>query len=204
MKCCNAPAWAMWHPGCREVVAYGCRRCGGVQMIAGREMLLKWAIEDWDASRSFLNHPTDKEYGPRADAQTQLARDSGKTKRCLGCAKVLPLVEFNARDQWDRKGNQRREVRCRPCHRAALNARRRGEVKPSVVKEPSPDLPEGVKKCAKCELVLPISEYYRRKYRGSGTAPAVPLLRRECRECGKRLARAAYEKKMLKQARENR
>ena len=203
MKCCDTPSWAMWHPGCREVVAYGCRKCGSVQMLGGRELLYKWAIEDWREQRHMLNHPEEPAPPQRRDYKERAAKIAAEGKKfCIGCGKDLPLDEFKPRQEWDKQGHQRREARCRPCH--LLMNQNRGKGIPVVTHKQTPDLPEGKRQCTRCKEVLPIELFWPRRDRRAKPGDERVFRVSVCKPCSTIQRREEYTKKMLKKAQENR
>ncbi|MEW2523967.1 endonuclease VII domain-containing protein [Streptomyces sp. NPDC047071] len=82
--------------------------------------------------------------------------DSEVGKRCSGCQRILPPASF-ARDKNRRDGLQ---VRCRECvaEYSAAHYRRRREAEGKVVREKM-DVPDGHKRCPRCEEVKPHSEW---------------------------------------------
>ncbi len=202
MKCCDKPAWAMWHPGCREVVAYGCRKCGRVQMLGGRELLYKWAVEDWAVHRQMLNNPEEPMPPQRRDYRERAAKAAAEGKKlCIGCGQLLPLDDFKPRQEWDKQGHQRREARCRPCHKEMKDNRRKGV--PIVTFKQKEELPEGMRKCSRCKEVQPYSNFWPRKNRNPEKATRQIFLVSVCKPCCTLQRREEYTKKMLKKAQEN-
>ncbi len=105
---------------------------------------------------------------------------SDELKTCSWCKQAKPRSEFSPKkitrdklDSW-----------CKACNRERARLRREKNRKPMPPEEPIPD---GMKKCPKCDLIKPVSDFNRNRATTDGLAW-------QCRQCDKEYRQAHYAK----------